>query len=65
MGIAAASVASRSGFQGPGVMTATCSIPSALAKPLPDGWQITPEQLRHAAEQGGNTVIGPPHGLDD
>jgi hypothetical protein len=46
-------------------MTATCSIPSALAKPLPDGWQITPEQLRHAAEQGGNMVIGPPHGLDD
>ena len=36
-----------------------------LSKPLPDGWQITQEQLRRAAEQGGNTVIGPPHGLDD
>jgi quercetin dioxygenase-like cupin family protein len=36
-----------------------------LTKPLPEGWQITQEQLRQAAEQGGNTVIGPPHGLDD
>lgn len=36
-----------------------------LTKPLPEGWQITPEQLRRAAEQGGNTVIGPPHALDD
>ncbi len=32
-----------------------------LAEPLPEGWQITAEQLRHAAEHGGNTVIGPPH----
>jgi quercetin dioxygenase-like cupin family protein len=36
-----------------------------LSKPLPDGWHITQEQLRRAAEKGGNTVIGPPHGLDD
>jgi hypothetical protein len=36
-----------------------------LAKPLPEGWQITQEQLRQAAEQGGSPVIGPPHGLDD
>src|SRR6266700_2988643 len=31
VGIAAASVASRSGFQGPAVMTPRCSIPSAAA----------------------------------
>lgn len=30
-----------------------------LTKPLPAGWQITQEQLRQAAEQGGNTVIAP------
>jgi len=36
-----------------------------LSNPLPEGWEITQEQVRRAAEQAGNTVIGPPHGLDD
>ena len=36
-----------------------------LSQPQPDGWQPTQEAVRRAAEQAGNTVIGPPHGLDD
>ena len=27
-----------------------------LAKPLPEGWQISPQQPRRAAEQGDDTV---------
>jgi hypothetical protein len=30
-----------------------------------EGWQVTLDALREAAEQNGNTVIGPPHGLED
>jgi quercetin dioxygenase-like cupin family protein len=33
--------------------------------PMPAGWQATQQDPRQAAEHGGNTVIGPPHGLDD
>jgi quercetin dioxygenase-like cupin family protein len=36
-----------------------------LTTPVPDGWQPTHDAVRHAAEQAGNTVLGPPHGLDD
>lgn len=36
-----------------------------LTKPVPEGWQPTRDAVRHAAEQAGNTVLGPPHGLDD
>ncbi len=36
-----------------------------LSQPLPDGWQPTQDAVRRAAGQAGNTVIGPPHGLDD
>jgi hypothetical protein len=36
-----------------------------LSHPLPEGWQVDQQQLRQGAEQAGNTVIGPPHGLDD
>lgn len=36
-----------------------------LSQPLPDGWQPTQDAVRRAAEQAGNTVLGPPHGLDD
>jgi quercetin dioxygenase-like cupin family protein len=36
-----------------------------LTKPVPAGWQPTQDAIRHAAEQAGNTVLGPPHGLDD
>ncbi len=36
-----------------------------LAKPVPAGWQPTQGAVRNAAEQAGNTVLGPPHGLDD
>ena len=36
-----------------------------LTKPVPEGWQPQQDAVRHAAEQAGNTVLGPPHGLDD
>jgi hypothetical protein len=36
-----------------------------LSQPIPEGWQPTLDDLRRAAEENGNTVIGPPHGLDD
>jgi hypothetical protein len=36
-----------------------------LAKPVPEGWQPTHDAVGHAAEQAGNAVLGPPHGLDD
>jgi quercetin dioxygenase-like cupin family protein len=36
-----------------------------LSRPVPEGWQPTLDDLRRAAEENGNTVIGPPHGLDD
>jgi quercetin dioxygenase-like cupin family protein len=36
-----------------------------LSRPLPEGWQPTQDAVRHSAEQAGNTVLGPPHGLDD
>jgi quercetin dioxygenase-like cupin family protein len=36
-----------------------------LSKPLPDDWQVSPEEVRAAAERAGNTVLGPPHGLAD
>jgi quercetin dioxygenase-like cupin family protein len=36
-----------------------------LTRPRPEGWQLTQDALREAAERAGNTIIGPPHGLDD
>jgi quercetin dioxygenase-like cupin family protein len=36
-----------------------------LSKPVPEGWQPTQDAVRRAAEQAGNTVLGPPHGLED
>ncbi len=36
-----------------------------LSHPQPDGWTLSPEAARGAAEAYGTTVIGPPHGLDD
>ena len=35
-----------------------------LAKPLPGGWPISPQQPRRAAEQGGDTCPSR-YGLDD
>ena len=36
-----------------------------LSRPVPDGWQPTPDVLRRAAEEAGVTLIGQPHGLGD
>jgi quercetin dioxygenase-like cupin family protein len=36
-----------------------------LSRPVPEGWQPTMNHVRGAAEDSGNTVLGPPHGLDD
>jgi quercetin dioxygenase-like cupin family protein len=36
-----------------------------LTKPVPEGWQPADDAVPHAAAQAGNTVVGPPHGLDD
>ena len=50
----------------PGDIRRLCSAPAAgISRPLPDGWQPTQDAVRHSAEQAGNTVLGPPHGLDD
>jgi quercetin dioxygenase-like cupin family protein len=36
-----------------------------LSRPVPDGWQPTRDAVSRSAEEAGNTVLGPPHGLDD
>jgi hypothetical protein len=34
-----------------------------LSRPMPDGWEPTPDAVREGAEQAGVTLLGPPHGL--
>lgn len=36
-----------------------------MSSPAPEGWQISLDVLREAAEHNGVTIVGPPHGLDD
>lgn len=36
-----------------------------LREPLPEGWEISFEAMREAAERSGIEVVGPPHGYTD